>query len=121
MGMPMATVEDVERKLEELIARLRADDGDVKDSLRDTLPEPRILSLHLPDLDARYWAELEDGHIGALHPGEPTEAHMAIRADSDDLIALIDGDLHLVSAYLSGRIRVEASFADMLNLRRMMP
>jgi hypothetical protein len=119
--MPLANVADVEKKLNELIARLHTSDDDVKASLRDSLPEPRILALHLPDLEARYWAELIDGHLGDLQPGEPPEAHMQIRAESDDLIRLIDGDLHLVSAYLSGRIRVTASFEDMLSLRRMMP
>jgi len=119
--MLLANVADVEQKLNELIARLHTSDDDVKASLRDTLPEPRVLALHLPDLEVHYWAELEDGHLGDLHQGEPPEAHMRIRADSDDLIRLIDGDLHQVSAYLSGRIRVEASFEDMLTLRRMMP
>lgn len=119
--MPLARVEEVERKLSELVSRLHASDDGVKASLRDTLPEPRILALHLPDLDASYWSELIDGHLGDIRAGEPAEYHVEIRAESDDLIRLIDGELHLVSAYLSGRIRVEASVADMLSLRRMMP
>lgn len=56
--------------------------------------------------------------LGRLRGTE--EAHVRIRAASDDLVALVDGEMTFVSAYLSGRIRVDAGVADMLQIRRML-
>ena len=39
---------------------------------------------------------------------------------SDDLIALTDGELDFAKAWLSGRIKVEASVRDLLKLRSML-
>jgi len=74
----LASTEEVERKLEELIARL-----------------------------------------GPLHRGAPDDPDITISADSDDLVRLIDGEGSLFSAYLSGRVRIEASVSDLLHLRRL--
>jgi Fe-S cluster assembly iron-binding protein IscA len=37
--------------------------------------------------------------------------------DSDDLVALADGELDFSKAYTSQRIRIQASMTDMLRLR----
>lgn len=118
--MSLASEETVERKLEELIERLHESDDDVKESLRDSLPEPRVLHLHVTDLEAHYWTELVDGHLGTLHRGLPEEPHARIETDSDHFVDLVDGRLHLVSAFLSGKVRVDASFNDMMSLRKML-
>ncbi|HZD17990.1 MAG TPA: SCP2 sterol-binding domain-containing protein [Actinomycetota bacterium] len=116
----MASVDEVQRKLEELIERLHGSDDELKASLRDSLPEARILHLHVTDLEADFWTELVDGHMGALHRGSPDEAHARIETDSDHFIDMVDGRLHLVSAFLSGKVRVDASFGDMMQLRKML-
>jgi len=116
----LASRDEVERRLEDLLQRLRGTD-EVRASLRESVPEPRILALHVSDLDASYWAEMAGGRVGDLHSGEPEDqAHVRIRAGSDDLVALAEGELTLVSAYLSGRVRVDAGVADMLQIRRML-
>lgn len=116
----MANRVEVERSLQELIERLRGTD-DARASLRESVPETRVLTLHVSDLDMSYWAELVEGHLGDPTPGAPEEsAHTRIRAASDDLVALVDGELTFVSAYLTGRVRVDAGVADMLQLRRML-
>lgn len=116
----MASLVEVERRLEELLERLRGAD-DARGSLRESLAEPRVLTLHVSDFEASYWAELSDEGVGELRSGEPEEeVHVRIRASSDDLVALVDGELTLVSAFLSGRIRVDADLADMMQLRRML-
>ncbi len=116
----MATEEQIEAKLQELIERLHESDEAVRGSLRDSLPEARVLTLHLPDLDADYWVELADGSMGPLHRGTHDDAHIRVGVDSDQLIDLIDGRSHLVPAYLTGSVRIEADFADILRLRRML-
>lgn len=115
----MASRESVEEKLRQLIGRLnRSDDGG---PLGASLPEARLLALHLTDLGADYWAELTGGRMGALHEGRPEDgADITIRVGSDELIGLIDGERSMLSSYLGGQIRIEASVADLLRLRGLL-
>lgn len=108
----------VEERLGELIDRL----GDSDEAAREigrSLPDPRILALHVTDLDVWYWTELADGKLSPLAEGEPDESHIRVRATSDDLVGLIEGGGNLLSAVTSGRVRIKASFSDLLALRRL--
>jgi putative sterol carrier protein len=115
----MASRTEVERKLSELIARLDASDEGAR-SLGDTLSEPRILGLEVTDLNAHYWTELRDGRMETLQEGTPDRSDIQVRAPSDVLVDLIDGKGTLFSAYLAGRIRVDASMSDLMRLRRLL-
>ena len=114
----MATKEEVEARLGELIDRLGQNEEAAR-AVRRSLPDPRILALHVTDLDLRYWTELAAGRLAPLERGEPEEAHIRITAGSDDLVGLVEGGVSLFSAYASGRIRIEASFSDLLKLRKL--
>ncbi len=114
----MASTEDVQGKLEQLIARLGTNEEAARE-LERSLPDPRILGLHVTDHDVHYWTELSGGRLGPLHRERHDGAHIRIAAASDDLVALVDGGASLFSAYVSGRIRIEASFGDLLKLRRL--
>ena len=115
----MASRDDVQQRLEEVIARLAASDRGAR-SLADTLPEPRVLTVHVTDLPADFWTVLEAGKMGPLREGEPEEADIRIRAPSDTLLDLIDGRGSLFSAYLAGRVRIDASMSDLLRLRKLL-
>ena len=114
----MASKEEVEARLDELIDRLGQNEEAAR-ALGRSLPDPRILELHVTDLDARYSTELSEGRLGPLENGEREEAHIRISTSSDDLIAFVEGGVSLFSAYASGRIRIEASFSDLLKLRKL--
>jgi hypothetical protein len=115
----VATREEVERRLRELIARLdHSDDG--SRSLGRALPERRVLSLRVPDLDRDYWTELEDGRLGDLQQGQAEEAHIRVTAGSDELVDLVEGNGSIFSAYLAGRVRLDASLSDLLRLRKLL-
>jgi predicted lipid carrier protein YhbT len=114
----LASPEEVKTKLEELIARLSSSD-DAARSLGRSLPERRVLAVHVSDLDADWWTTLEGGRMGELRAGPAEDAHIRVAATSDDLVRLIGGEGSLFSAYLAGRVRIEASFSDLLRLRRL--
>lgn len=114
----MATKRRVEAKLRELIARLERTDQSAR-VLSEALPSRRIVAVHIPDLGATYWTELSDGRMGALHDGDPERPDMRLEALSDDLIEVIDGRQSMFSSYIAGRMKIEASFADMLRLRKL--
>ncbi len=74
----------------------------------------------MPDLDVTFHGGLEDGHIIGITTDEPPKAQIRLTADSDDLVALTDGDLGFGQAWLSGRVKVEAGVRDLLKLRSML-
>jgi hypothetical protein len=38
----------------------------------------------------------------------------------DDLVALVDGELHFAKAWGAGRVKLEAGFRDLLQLRKLL-
>ncbi len=114
----MATKRQVEGKLRALIQRLdKADEG--VDALSKALPERRIVEVVVPDLDASYWTELSGGRMGQLRKGPAKGADIRLTANSDELIQVVNGERSLFSSYVGGKVKVEASFADLLRLRKL--
>ena len=114
----MATKRLVESKLRELISRLdQAREG--QESLSRALPEARVVEVVVPDLDQNYWCELADGRMGSLHRGRPQEPDIRVEAESDVLVEIVDGERSIFSSYLGGRVKIEASFADLMRLRKL--
>lgn len=114
----MASKEEVEARLGELIDRL-GENEEAARAIGRSLPDPRILTLHITDLDLHYWSELIGGRLASLELGEREEADIRITTSSDDLVGFVEGGVSLFSAYASGRIRIEASFSDLLKLRKL--
>ena len=114
----MATKRQVETKLRELIRRLGETEEGMA-ALADALPEARVIVVHLRDLDETFWTELSAGKMGKLHAGTPAHADMRLEAESDDLIEVLDGRRSMFSSYVAGRMKVEASFADIMRLRKL--
>ena len=114
----MASKEDVEERLALLIGRLGADDAAAR-TLHQEIPEGRILSLHVTDLDERYWAELAEGRMGPLQHGAVEGAHIKISSTSDELVKLADGGGNVFAAWAAGRVRIQASFSDLMRLRKL--
>ena len=115
----MATKRMVEQRLRELIKRLKQADSQVHSSLAESLPDPRIIQIVIPDLEATYWTEMSGGVMGRLHPGPPPSADIRIRCSSDHMVEMVDGKRSLFSSYLAGQLKIDASFTDMLRLRKL--
>jgi SCP-2 sterol transfer family len=115
----MATRRQVETKLRELIRRLDTANGDVRSSLSEALPESRVVEVTIPDLEAIYWTELAGGKMSSLHTGSPEEPDIRVRVSSDHLVELVDGRKSLFSSFAGGQLKIEASFSDLLRLRKL--
>ena len=115
----MATKKQIKAKLQEMIDRL--DDADEKwhANLAKALPGSKTILIEVTDLELSFWTELAGGYMGPLHDGVPEEADIKMRAKSDDLVAMIDGEIGLMSSFLSGRVRVDAPLSDLLALRKL--
>ena len=115
----MATKGQVERSLRQLIRRLNDAGEDVHDSLEDALPEPRIIRVDVTDLGLAYWTVLTGGRMRSLHQGEPETTDIRVQASSDHLVEMIAGNRSLFTTYLAGQVKIEASFSDLMRLRRL--
>jgi len=115
----VATKRQVETKLRQLIRRLDQADHEVRGSLAESLPETRIIEVVITDLGTSYWTELTGGRMDGLHEGSPRQAEIKVRVSSDYLVELVDGKKSMFSAYLAGRVSIEASFSDLLRLRKL--
>ena len=115
----MATPDEVQQRLEGLIARL-ASSQTGRSGLADALPEARVLMVKVSDLDTSFWTVLEEGRMADLEEGDPGDAHIRVTAPSDTLVDLLDGRESLFSAYVAGTVRIDASMSDLLRLRRLL-
>jgi hypothetical protein len=115
----VATKRQVEAKLRELIRRLDGANGDVRGSLSDALPETRTIEVTITDLGDVYWTELESGRMSALKQGARETADIRVRLTSDHLVELVDGEKSLFSSFIGGQIKIEASFGDLMRLRKL--
>ncbi|HLT12197.1 MAG TPA: alkyl sulfatase C-terminal domain-containing protein [Micromonosporaceae bacterium] len=111
----MATVEECRQALVDLSSRLASDpEASAKVNL------DRTVSCHIRDLDTHFRARLNNGAIVDIVDGEDPSAQIKLAMSSDDLLAMVAGDLHFAVAWASGRVSVKASFGDLLKLRKLL-
>ncbi len=113
----MATVQECRKALESLTGRLS--DMDAKD--RAAKLADRTLSCRVTDLGVTFLTRL--GPHGAdpviEAPAGSRPAQVRFTARSDDVVAIGDDPGSFARAWLTGRIRVEGSFMDLLQLRKL--
>jgi predicted lipid carrier protein YhbT len=114
----MATAEECRKALESLTGRLsEMDPEDRAAHLVD-----RVLSCRVTDLGITFLTRL--GPQGAGPVTEATEgqpaAQVKFTTKSDDLVAIAEDPRSLARAWLTGRVKVEASIFDLLRLRKLL-
>lgn len=115
----MATRQEVERRLRELIDRLDEAGTGVHSSLAGTLPDSKLVEIDIPDLQTSFWTTMSGGKMNGLHRGVPERADIRVQVDSDHLVELLDGKRSLFSSFMAGSVRIEASLSDLLRLRKL--
>jgi hypothetical protein len=110
----MATLDDCRAAIETLADRLAQAD-DVRENALD-----RTLSCRVPDLDVTFSGRLQDGHIRDVTTAPADKAQIRLTVSSDDLVALTDGSLSIGSAFATGKLKIDASFLDLLKLRSLL-
>ena len=109
----MATVEECEAAMHELADRLGSPDGaQARGKLID-----RSISCHLRDLGVTFGGQLRGGEIVDIHRTPEPDGQIKLTTTSDDLVALVNGQLNFARAWASGRLKVDASVFDLLKLR----
>lgn len=115
----MATLEQTERAVRSLVERLASVEPDV----RSKYTVDRTVACSVPDLGVVFRARLDDEGLQDLRTeegeGRP-DAQVRLTADSDDLVALIEGRVSVPAAWATGRLKVDASVLDLLKLRTLL-
>jgi predicted lipid carrier protein YhbT len=112
----MATVKECYAALERLSERFSS----VDEEERRKHAFDRSLSCRVPDLDVTFTGQLDDGHIRDISTEPAPRAQIRLTTDSDDLVAMTDGHLSFGQAWLSGKVKVEASVLDLLKLKSLL-
>ncbi|WP_371101717.1 sterol-binding protein [Streptomyces sp. PU_AKi4] len=115
----MATIEECRTALDKFSDDMAGAEGDV----RAAAAMDRSVSCHITDLDVTFAGRLTGGRIEVheTFPGPPRErAQIRLAMTGDDLLALVDGELHFAKAWGSGRVRLEAGLRDLFRLRKLL-
>lgn len=108
----MATVEQCEEALQELADRLAASENS-----RRQIGFDRSLTCTIRDLNVIFAGRLKDGQLVDVGKTTSRQAQIRLAMNSDDLLALVDGQLKMASAWATGRVKVDAGVRDLLKLR----
>ncbi len=113
----MATKAEVERQLGVLMARLDGNEANV----RSAIPNRKVLRCLVPDLGTAWYSVVDNGHVSQPSEAPPNgRADITLRVGSDDLVDLVEGRISFLSAFTSGKLRVDASIVDLLRLRSLL-
>lgn len=115
----VATKDECAAALDRLAVKL----GGLGDSERAGHLLERTVSCKVPDLDVTFVGTLRNARlegVTAYDGASPApQAQIKLTIPSDDLLKLVDGQLNFASAWAAGRIKVNASFGDLLRLRKI--
>lgn len=112
----MASVDECRQALQDLAARLDRD----ADTVRERVDLDRTLACRITDLDTAFHGRLTDGRLVGLSDGDDPKAKIAISTSSDDLIALLRGELDITKAIAARRVSIKANPFDLMKLRKLL-
>ncbi|MCG5440108.1 SCP2 sterol-binding domain-containing protein [Micromonospora foliorum] len=112
----MASVDECRQALQELAARLDRN----AETVRERIDLDRTLACRITDLNTAFHGRITGGRLVELTDGDDPKAKIALSTSSDDLLALVRGDLDVTSAVTSRRVSIKANPFDLLKLRKLL-
>ncbi|WP_326823590.1 SCP2 sterol-binding domain-containing protein [Streptosporangium sp. NBC_01756] len=115
----MATVDECRVALRKLADQF--DEIDQESRSRHVVE--RTISCHIRDLGITFYGRLRHGGLGPFDDSPPADgkpAEVKLTIGSDDLVSLVNGELDMGRAVFGGRVKIDASFGDLLRLRKLL-
>lgn len=113
----MATEEQVRGALDQIASRLSEVDPE---KWRQHAVD-RSVSCRVPDLDLAYETRISTTGLAPFTPSQdPRAAQVRLTANSADLLALASDGISPAKAWATGKLKIEASFTDLLRLRKLL-
>lgn len=110
----MASISECRVALEKLSTSMRRVDASTTNGAL-----PRTVSCGVRDLDLVFTGTLDTDGFRDVTTESAPPAQIRLDMTSDDLVALSEGNLDFASSWIRGRIKVHASFGDLLRLRHI--
>lgn len=111
----MAGVEACEQAFNDLAARLAAADEQHKRKVS----VDRSLTCRLTDLNVVYGGQVRNGELHDIRAVERSDGQLRLTMSSDDLLRMVNGELNLVTAWATGRVRIEGRVFDLIKIRSL--
>ncbi|MEV6370882.1 SCP2 sterol-binding domain-containing protein [Micromonospora musae] len=112
----MASVDECRQALQELAGRLDRN----AETVRERVDLDRTLACRITDLDTAFHGRLTGGRLLDLTDGDDPKAKIVLSTSSDDLVALVDGELDIARAVASRRVSIKANPFDLMKLRKLL-
>lgn len=114
----MATVEECRKALEALAGRI----SELDPETRAAQLADRSMSVTVTDLGVTFVTQIGAAGAGPVTeaPADAPAANIRFRTQSDELIAIAADPGRFARAWLTGRVKVEASLGDVLRLRKLL-
>jgi hypothetical protein len=113
----MTSAEECRAALQKLAGRL----SELSPDQREQYFGNRTISVAIPDLGVTYVTVLGAGDdpVREVAPGDPP-ADIRMTANSDEVVALAEQPMNVARAWMTGRLKIEASVKDLFRLRRLL-
>jgi hypothetical protein len=113
----MASAQECQQALQKLAGRL----SDLSPEDREAYFGGRSISVTIPDIGVTYVTTLGTGDdpVREAAPDEPP-ADIRMTANSDEVVSLAETPMNIARAWVSGRVKIEASVKDLFRLRRLL-
>lgn len=108
--MAVTTVEECVKRMEAGFWRRYDANPDLQKKLAG---KTRVIQLDLTDGHG-WWFHILDGRLAEVQHGHHPRPDATVTVSKHDLLAIFNGELRAMQAYLTGRVRVKASLGDML-------
>ena len=114
----MATAEECRQALVDLTGRL----SEMDPADRATYLVDRDISCTIADLGVTFVTHLGPDGAGPVTVANGSGVHAQVRftAKSDDLLAIAEDPASIPRAWLTGRLKIEASIPDLFRLRKLL-
>lgn len=108
----ITTVDEAVKRIEAAYWRRYESRPEMQEKLKG---KTRTLQLHIRDDPAEnHWFHLADGKLEAVRKGTHEKADASITVTKADLLAILNGEMKAMQAYVMGKVKVRASFTDLL-------
>jgi putative sterol carrier protein len=114
--MTVASVAECRAALDRLAAALAENAAE----MRQKANLDRSVACHLTDLRVTFRGRLHHGELRDVVQGDDPKARIRLSATSDDLIAMIDGELDFARALATRRVAVRANPLDLVRLHKLL-
>ncbi|MFJ6200171.1 SCP2 sterol-binding domain-containing protein [Micromonospora sp. NPDC092111] len=111
----MASVDECRQALRDLADRL-----DRHADVQGKIDLDRTLACRVTDLETAFHGRIAGGRLVDLTDGDDPKAKIALITTSDDLVALVHGQLDIGRAIAARQVSIKASPFDLLKLRKVL-